>query len=147
MAYRHHAAGLASARAQYQRDLDRFMRSEARNAPTLSKWAQEAAYFQSLSSYAPSDDDTSSSPADRAIRTVTIPNALHFADWTMRETIVVRLYWLCPVCGQPRGEPYPAHSYDGSTRIKVDAWSNPCKHVDYYRDVRREAQENGLNEA
>ncbi|NSW52178.1 MAG: hypothetical protein HPY85_06715 [Anaerolineae bacterium] len=60
--------------------------------------------------------------------------------------VEVRLHWLCPVCGGPRGEIHPARSYDGSRILYCDGWSNPCGHVDTYKDCRVEAASNGLNQ-
>ena len=45
----------------------------------------------------------------------------------------------CPVCGGPRGETFRTLSYDGSRRMEVDGWVNPCGHVDRYEAVRVEA--------
>lgn len=69
-------------------------------------------------------------------RTVIIP-ATDQHEGIYRATVT--LNWVCPVCGEPRGEPRPAVSYDGSLRLLCDGWSNPCGHVDKYADVRREA--------
>ena len=38
----------------------------------------------------------------------------------------------CPVCGGPRGQIFGILSYDGSRRLHVDGWKNPCGHVDKY---------------
>lgn len=51
----------------------------------------------------------------------------------------------CPQCGGPRGEPYPVRSYDGSRRLNVSGWDNPCGHIDYYSEVRKEVR--AANEA
>lgn len=51
----------------------------------------------------------------------------------------VTVEWVCPVCGGPRGRPYETVSYDGSRRLHVSGWTNPCGHVDKYDDVCREA--------
>jgi RNase P subunit RPR2 len=59
----------------------------------------------------------------------------------------VHLVWTCPKCGGERGAPYKTKSYDGSRYLEVDGWSNPCGHIDYYDDLRREARDNGLNQA
>lgn len=69
-------------------------------------------------------------------RTVTIPAC---DDHDGHAFVRVTLIWECPRCGGPRGEPHPALSFDGSRRLSVDGWDNPCGHVDLYRDVRREA--------
>lgn len=57
----------------------------------------------------------------------------------------VMLEWVCPVCGGDRGAPHQTASYDGSTRLICDGWSNPCGHIDKYANARKEALENGLN--
>ena len=75
---------------------------------------------------------------------------------TRRVTIMVRNPYnhlatviisdFCPKCGKRRGPIHDGTAYDGSERKYVDVWENPCGHVDYYGDVYREAQSNGLNE-
>jgi len=57
----------------------------------------------------------------------------------------IRLLWICPVCGGPRGEIYKTPSFDGSLRMIVDGWKNDCGHVDKYSAVRKEALANGMN--
>lgn len=57
----------------------------------------------------------------------------------------VKLRWVCPKCGAPRGEVKSGRSYDGSRILFCDTWQNPCGHVDSYDDVRAEAAANGLN--
>lgn len=69
-------------------------------------------------------------------RTVRIPGSTEHAGWHLR---TVTLLWVCPRCGGPRGEPFPGVSYDGSRRLSVDQWINPCGHVDWYSRVRAEA--------
>ena len=54
-------------------------------------------------------------------------------------SITVELNWVCPKCGQPRGEVKKGLSYDGSMRLSVNTWENPCGHIDKYSDVRNEA--------
>lgn len=66
-------------------------------------------------------------------RTVTIPGCVEHAGLA---SITVTLPWRCIVCGGPRGEPVPALSYDGSLRMSVHKWDNPCEHVEKYADVR-----------
>lgn len=46
----------------------------------------------------------------------------------------------CLTCGGPRGETYSGLSYDGSRRLHVTQWNNPCGHTDKYSDVRKEAK-------
>ena len=77
-------------------------------------------------------------------RTVTIP-ACSEHDGYPGNAIKVTLEWTCPVCGGPRGETFTAISFDGSRRLGVDGWSNPCGHIDKYVDVRNEVRANGLN--
>lgn len=57
----------------------------------------------------------------------------------------VKLWWICPICGQPRGQIKNVRSYDGSRVLPCDGWDNPCGHVDKYDACRKEAAENGLN--
>ena len=54
-------------------------------------------------------------------------------------SIVVKVNWVCPVCGGPRGEIFNTFSYDGSRRLPVHGWRNACGHVDKYSAVRIEA--------
>ncbi len=77
------------------------------------------------------------------IRTVKIPSAKQHEGFY---SVTVRLNWICPVCGNPRGEiNHNARSYDGSRVLFCDGWGNPCGHVDYYENVLEEAYTNGLN--
>lgn len=66
-------------------------------------------------------------------RTVTIPaRAEHWGQYPM----TVDLPWRCIHCGGPRGEPVKGLSYDGSLRLEVDTWANPCGHVEKYSEIR-----------
>ncbi len=76
------------------------------------------------------------------IETVTIPAC---AEHEGIYKVAVCLKWVCPICGEPRGEPHSALSYDGSIRMIVHGWFNPCGHVDKYSAVINEAINNGLN--
>lgn len=60
--------------------------------------------------------------------------------------LTVHLRWICPICGGERGEIHRALSYDGSRRLVVSGWNNPCGHIDKYADVLEEAKKNGFNE-
>lgn len=69
---------------------------------------------------------------------VTIPSVtehagMHISTYKIADT--------CPVCGQQRGKIFGTHSYDGSRRLNVDGWKNPCGHVDKYSAVREEGEE------
>ncbi len=68
-------------------------------------------------------------------RTVRIPGS---DDHGGDHLITVTLRWVCPACGDPRGEIRPAISYDGSRRLACDGWTNPCGHIDFYAVVRTE---------
>lgn len=68
-------------------------------------------------------------------REVTIPACQEHAGV---KSVTVTLNWVCPQCGEPRGEPFAGFSYDGSRRLSCHQWTNPCGHVDRYIDVRRE---------
>lgn len=46
----------------------------------------------------------------------------------------------CPICNGPRGEVFGTHSFDGSRRLNVDGWKNPCGHVDTYKAIREEGR-------
>lgn len=87
--------------------------------------------------------DTPDIDADAApIQTVYIPSCDNHGGI---HGIHVRLRWICPKCGKPRGKPVGGLSYDGSQYLSVHKWTNPCGHVDKYADVRHEAVANGLN--
>ena len=68
---------------------------------------------------------------------VTIPSCeQHEGFFSM--TVTISDY--CPKCGGKRGVPYKGFSYDGSRRLVVDCWENPCGHVDKYSEVREEVR-------
>lgn len=69
-------------------------------------------------------------------KTVRIPGCAEHAGW---HAVQVTLLWECPACGGPRGEVFDTISYDGSRRLGVQGWRNPCGHLDGYDAVRREA--------
>lgn len=66
-------------------------------------------------------------------RTVRIPAMAQHEGFY---TITVTLPWNCIFCGEKRGEPYKTLSYDGSRRLEVHGWRNPCGHVETYQDIR-----------
>lgn len=78
-------------------------------------------------------------------RIVTIPACIEHGGYP-GNAINVQVEWVCPECGGPRGETYETLSFDGSRRLGVDGWSNPCGHIDLYSELRAEAAANGLNE-
>lgn len=66
-------------------------------------------------------------------KTITIPrHAQHQGYYAMEITVE----WNCIYCGCERGEPYKTVSYDGSCRLGVDGWENPCGHTETYSAVR-----------
>jgi hypothetical protein len=75
-------------------------------------------------------------PKEVPYRTVRIPACIeHEGLFAM----TVRIPWICPVCGGPRGEPFKTSSFDGFHRLEgVDCWNNPCLHKETYKDVRDE---------
>jgi hypothetical protein len=82
------------------------------------------------------DDARAVRAADKATATerrVTIPAR---ADHHGLDSITVTLPWTCIHCGGPRGEPYDALSYDGSLRLHVHSWTNPCGHIEKYSEIR-----------
>jgi hypothetical protein len=79
------------------------------------------------------NEGTQAEERARGFRTVTIPACV---DHGGMDSLKVTLKWLCPKCGEPRGEPYKARSYDGSRILDVDAWDNPCGHIDTYSTIR-----------
>lgn len=68
---------------------------------------------------------------------VTIPSSQEHGGIGL---VTLEISDLCPVCGSPRGRVYGTHSFDGSRRLNVDGWSNPCGHVDTYESVRRQGR-------
>ncbi len=75
-------------------------------------------------------------------RNVTIPACQEHQGF---HRITIALEWKCPKCGRRRGKILGVLSFDGSRRLSVDGWTNPCGHVDTYAECRNEAAENGLN--
>jgi hypothetical protein len=61
-------------------------------------------------------------------------------------SITVEISDFCPVCGGKRGKVFDGISYDGSRRLHVDCWNNPCGHIDKYCDVRKEAKKSKQGE-
>lgn len=54
----------------------------------------------------------------------------------------------CPKCGKRRGVDtiHKGFSYDGSRRLVVDCWINPCGHIDKYSEVREEVRKANIKE-
>lgn len=53
----------------------------------------------------------------------------------------------CPICGKKRGKPYPYYFCEDGEWFTVDKWTNPCGHLDKYRECLKEAEAlaQGLN--
>jgi len=81
---------------------------------------------------------------DTPTRTVVIPRCAEHDGW---HSITVTRAWTCPRCGGPRGGVFRTISYDGSRRLACDGWKNPCGHIDFYADVRREAASSSYDAA
>lgn len=76
------------------------------------------------------------------LREVLVPARIdHQGIYTVR----VKLKWVCPVCGKPRGEPRPVRHWNGKHVIECQFWTNPCGHEEDFQTVRQEAFANGLN--
>ncbi|MBX9348789.1 hypothetical protein K5M36_17010 [Chromobacterium vaccinii] len=72
-------------------------------------------------------------------RTVTIPaRDEHEGCYS----ITVTLPWRCLHCGAPRGEPSWTTSWDGSRRLAVHGWQNPCGHTEKYSAIRKQIDMN-----
>lgn len=69
---------------------------------------------------------------------VTIPRIEEHAGYPGNVLYKISISDYCPVCGGKRGEPFETISWDGSRRLAVDGWKNPCGHVDKYSAVREE---------
>ena len=84
------------------------------------------------------------SDGDVPTRTITIPAVREHAGY---HSLTVTVPWLCLHCGRQRGEPYETLSYDGSRRLNVHGWKNPCGHVEPYNTVRAALASTDGNEA
>lgn len=78
-------------------------------------------------------------------RIVTIPAMDNHGDYTLHNTVTIKMLVRCPVCQAERTGFRRGLSYDGSRRIEADTWANGCGHNAFYSGARLEAQENGLN--
>ncbi|AXE37153.1 hypothetical protein [Chromobacterium phragmitis] len=73
-------------------------------------------------------------------RTVMIPaRDEHEGHYSM----IVTLPWACLHCGGPRGEPSWTTSWDGSRRLNIHGWENPCGHTEKYSAIRARINEEG----
>lgn len=60
-------------------------------------------------------------------------------DHLVPQVVTVTVPWVCPACGDERGEPEAVTITLSGERVEIDRWTNPCGHVDLHRDVVREA--------
>lgn len=68
---------------------------------------------------------------------VTIPSTQEHGGYS-GNLVTLEISNTCPKCGHRRGKIYGTHSFDGSRRLNVDGWTNPCGHTDTYAAVRSE---------
>lgn len=61
------------------------------------------------------------------------------------QTFDVSINWLCPCCGETRGEPMNTTLTVKGKSFDVNFWVNPCGHFDDYNAIVNEAINNGLN--
>lgn len=66
--------------------------------------------------------------------TITIPAT---EDHEGYRSIKLMVPAVCIHCGGPRGEVYGGWSFDGSRRLAVSCWNNPCGHVEKYGELRK----------
>ena len=88
--------------------------------------------------------NTTQYPEPIEYRTVRIPGT---TDHAGQHLITVTLRWVCPSCGGRRAATTsPRRSRTtGSRRLACDGWTNPCGHIDFYTDVRRETHRSPLD--
>lgn len=70
---------------------------------------------------------------------VTIPSIREHSGMPSN-LITVEIVKTCPKCGKERGRVFGGLSYDGSRRMNVDSWKNPCGHIDFYEDIIQEGR-------
>jgi ribosomal protein S8 len=80
---------------------------------------------------------TTTPQQDSGMMTVSIPRIEQHEGYP-GNIITIEISNKCPICGGKRGEPHKVLSYDGSRRLEVDGWQNPCGHIDKYESVRQE---------
>jgi uncharacterized protein (DUF983 family) len=74
---------------------------------------------------------------DLKTMTVKVPTAITNMRG-FRKVVAIDISNRCPVCGGPRGRVFPALAYDGSIRMEVDRFDNPCGHIDKYENLLKE---------
>jgi hypothetical protein len=62
--------------------------------------------------------------------------------------ITIRIPWICPKCGGPRGKLEKTASFDRHYMLEnVDGWRNPCGHQDTYHQIRAKYAASGQPQA
>lgn len=62
---------------------------------------------------------------------------------TNPQTRTVTISAYCPQCGGRRGEPRGLRQHEDGANYWVHVWDNPCRHIDHYTAVAREANARG----
>ena len=83
-------------------------------------------------------DQPTSTTTRTEYRTVRIPGSTDHAGQHL--ITVTAAVGLPDLRRPPRRHHGRRISYDGSRRLACDGWTNPCGHIDFYADVRREAR-------
>ena len=66
----------------------------------------------------------------------------HSPAYTGVRIRTIVLPWVCPKCGEPRGEPYRHFFMEDGVRYDCHRWDNECcGHIDRYSDVIDEWRE------
>lgn len=74
------------------------------------------------------------------VRMVTIPGTENHGGYMALKLV---LPWVCRKCGDKRGEPFKVTDWDGDRKMIVDAWRNPCGHIELYSEIRGDLQREG----
>lgn len=70
------------------------------------------------------------------LRTVRVQDT---QDHLVPQVVTVTVPWICPACGDPRGETEQVTIRMAGQQVQIDRWINECGHIDRHRDVVREA--------
>ncbi len=72
--------------------------------------------------------------------TVMYRNNCFGGDGWVYHPVTIEISNNCPVCGTPRGKPYPYNFCEDGEWFVVDRWDNKCGHIDKYGDCIRESR-------
>lgn len=78
---------------------------------------------------------TTAEPATMTVRVIDHGTGPGYTYPVIR-TIAIGAY--CPKCGGRRGEPRPHNFCEDGGWLTCDRWTNPCGHLDLYRDLLAE---------